>query len=1191
MTVVYVVQLSRLRFAQRVTLRGEWRRCMRRLVVLLLMSFVCLSGSNLYAFSGGTGSAGDPYLISTAAELNSVGSNSTYWASSFKLTANIDMSAYIGTSYNIIGSSTTKFTGRFDGNGFVISDLTYTTALVQDYVGMFGYTDHAYIQNVRLTNVSISSSGANIGGLIGWQNYGTTINCSTTGSVSGGNGVGGLAGNLNGDSVSKITYCYSTASVTGPVRVGGLIGLADGPVSYSYSTGTVTANSGSTSYIGGLIGDQYYATVSNCFTTGNVNVSATSSFIGGLTGNQGYSTMTNCYCTGTINGGAGNSYVGGLIGWQYGSNMTNCYSASLVNVSSTNYIGGLIGYSSTTTPSTMTACFWDTTVSTKTDGVGNQDPDPSGVTGKTTAQMKTTSTFTSAGWDFTSPVWVMPVETVTYPVLSWQPSVYGGGNGTSGYPWKIYTKSQLEYLGSHTADYNKYFIVMADIDLTGTTYTQAIIAPDTNSASGGFQGTGFNGNFNGNGHVISNMTINMPDADFAGLFGYIYGSGQVINLGVEFVNVTGRQYVGSLAGASSNVSGCYATGTVSSSGDNYVGGLTGYNSGTITGCYASPTVNGYYSTGGLTGYNNASGTISNSYATGAVNGNSYIGGLVGQNLGSVSTSYATGTADGTDYVGGLTGNNYGTISNSYATGAAAGLVFWFPPSTYHHSYYVGGLIGYNSGTVTGCFAQGSATRQGMGGSLYHAGGLVGYNISGSITSCYALGLVTGTTNVGGFVGNHYSGSITNCYSSGSVSGTTSVGGLAGHNTSGSITNSFWDTDASGQPTSAGGTGKTTAQMKTESTFTAASWDFSWVDGDSADWVLWIEGQSYPTLAWQPATFSGGGGTLADPWKIDKAQHLLYLCYNSAYYNGSYLMTADIDMSAYTGTMYKPIGTSTTKFTGDFDGGGHIVSHLTYSTSSIISNVGMFGYTSAATIQNLGLENVTVHTHGDAAGGLVGYHYRGHIYKCYTTGAVEGRDSIGGLMGAELGSTDNSYSTASVTSTGTNGGAGGLAGAISGYLLYGVRTCYSAGYVTGNANVGGLIGYSSSGLVENSFWDTETSGQPTSAGGTGKTTTQMMNRTTFTAAGWDFLAETANGTNDYWRLCTRGVSYPQMTWSFATKGDFACANGTTLVDFPYLAQHWLLTGCTYSNDYCGWADMDVSGSVDTADLLIFAENWL
>jgi hypothetical protein len=73
---------------------------------------------------------------------------------------------------------------------------------------------------------------------------------------------------------------------------------------------------------------------------------------------------------------------------------------------------------------TVTTSFWDTETSSMSDGVGNTDPDPNGVIGKTTAQMKTLSIFTSAGWDFND-VWRMCVDGVSYPRFSWEYSSYG----------------------------------------------------------------------------------------------------------------------------------------------------------------------------------------------------------------------------------------------------------------------------------------------------------------------------------------------------------------------------------------------------------------------------------------------------------------------------------------------------------------------------------------------------------------------------------------------------------------------------------------------------------------------------------------------------------------------------------------------------------------------------------------------
>jgi hypothetical protein len=85
-------------------------------------------------------------------------------------------------------------------------------------------------------------------------------------------------------------------------------------------------------------------------------------------------------------------------------------------------------------------------------------------------------------------------------------------------------------------------------------------------------------------------------------------------------------------------------------------------------------------------------------------------------------------------------------------------------------------------------------------------------------------------------------------------------------------------------------------------------------------------------------------------------------------------------------------------------------------------------------------------------------------------------------------------------------------------------------VTGNSTVGGLVGYSD-GTVSNSFWDTETSGQGTSAGGTGENTTQMKDITTFSGATWDIVAVANPSTRDtdyVWNI-VNNVTYPFLSW--------------------------------------------------------------
>ena len=164
----------------------------------------------------------------------------------------------------------------------------------------------------------------------------------------------------------------------------------------------------------------------------------------------------------------------------------------------------------------------------------------------------------------------------------------GLGDGSSGNPYQIADVNNFQQLSATPTDWSKSFILTANIDLTGLTFTQAPIAPDTDSAIEDFQGTQFTGVFDGNGHVIGYLTITAPTKDYVGLFGYIGSSGKIKNLGVKNATITGRYYVGGLVGYNNGsegvatISNSYNTGVVTGSGD-YVGGLVGYNEGgTVT---------------------------------------------------------------------------------------------------------------------------------------------------------------------------------------------------------------------------------------------------------------------------------------------------------------------------------------------------------------------------------------------------------------------------------------------------------------------------------------------------------------------------------------------------------------------------------------------------------------------------------
>ena len=211
-------------------------------------------------------------------------------------------------------------------------------------------------------------------------------------------------------------------------------------------------------------------------------------------------------------------------------------------------------------------------------------------------------------------------------------------------------------------------------DLDSTTAGYADLASPTANGGKGWQPIGgwdarFTGSFDGRGYEIRNLFINRPDEDDVGLFGGVEDSGVIKNIGVTNATALGRDLVG---------------------------GVAGFNGGTVTNSYSSSSVTGciYYHVGGLVGGNE--GTVTNSHSTGNVTGGGWVGGLVGTNIGTVSNSYSSSnvTSNG-DLIGGLVGVNEGTVTNSYSTGNVTG------------NLGVGGLVGANGyadlGTVTNSF--------------------------------------------------------------------------------------------------------------------------------------------------------------------------------------------------------------------------------------------------------------------------------------------------------------------------------------------------------------------------------------------------------------------------------------------------------------------------------------------------------
>jgi hypothetical protein len=304
--------------------------------------------------------------------------------------------------------------------------------------------------------------------------------------------------------------------------------------------------------------------------------------------------------------------------------------------------------------------------------------------------MQTAETFLN--WDTCGPEYYWMIdEGRDYPRLWWEnalgePIRHGAtltefltGTGTQDDPYLVHTADELNLIRQFPCDYGKHFRLMADIDLSGYTYDEAVIAPATWMRVH----TPFTGVFNGNGHSVSHLT--MMGGDNLGLFGVLDDNAQVRNLRVLEADINGSKSVGILAGMNSgSITRCIGGGEVV--GHNMVGGLVGSNHGSIVASKSTGTTSGEdWDAGGLVGYNG--GDIRSSYSDSQVSGNNCVGGLTGNNdlsrFGNTITDcYSTGAVAGDILVGGLVGSNWqSTISNSYSTGLVTG------------NEYVGGLVG------------------------------------------------------------------------------------------------------------------------------------------------------------------------------------------------------------------------------------------------------------------------------------------------------------------------------------------------------------------------------------------------------------------------------------------------------------------------------------------------------------------
>ena len=791
-------------------------------------------GSVAESFSGGSGTAADPYLIESGAELAYLskfcaegGNTSGLY---YELTADIDLANNVFTP--IGPSSTNQFKGIFNGAGNTISNLKIDRT--ESLSGLFGRVNGAAIQNLTIDHATITSTSGNVGALVGAA-YGT---CTITNCV------------------------VKNSSVTGGSNLtGGLIGYSGTAVSKCAVIDTTVSG---TEYVGGLIA-QIGKAVTECYTL-HVTVTATGDYAGGLIGGGNASDIANCF----VRGGSvtGDGYVGGVIGdgGSYSkAKIKTTYAAADVTAGTGEF--GLLAGGGYVTITTASSFYCSDSALTGKDSGKNTTGTP-----KTTAELKDAAILTklgsafgiyagadslkNAGFPYLLNAPALPViqpQKLASPVITWTdktaswtavPNARGYLVSLAKGSETLVTETLIETTRNYTTEIElagtgSYTITVTAIG-DGETYGNSDPAENTvtitvNTASVTFAVTAEEGRAfaedepvitltMADGKTTISLTNNTAKTIPQGTYPYEVKAKTFATL-TDTLNVTADQTVtltmhyttdwdGSTTvepqkdGETYLISNSYELAwfrdevnkgnytlnarlteninlgghpwtaisklTDTSAKTGYKGTFDG-NGKTISGLNpVGELISGKYRGAGLFGYVYTGGTVKNVTVEGAMKAEWNCGGVV---------AYLAG------------GRVENCVNRMNIT----------PRSESIYLYYVGGVVGYmtnytdNSAVIIGCRNEGSidggTTGENIGGVVGGASNSPGIsncantgNISGKasiggiaatasipITACYNTGKITGASSkIGGIVG-YSSSKVTNCYNTGAVAGAGKAG--------------------------------------------------------------------------------------------------------------------------------------------------------------------------------------------------------------------------------------------------------------------------------------------------------------------------------------------------------------------------------------------------------------------------------
>ena len=669
------------------------------LAVVLCLLVSLFSGLTISASAAsGTGTEGDPYLISSKADLELI---SQYPAASFKQTADITEAVTAP-----VLDSTKEFTGTYDGGGFSIPVTITTTST---YAGLFSKTNGATIKNLTVTgtiSTAFDYCGAFVGQAVSTAFENCTNEANITLTTATRNYIGGIAGYVAEGAVTTFTKCVNKGNLAGSVSFqlsGGILGSAAAATSGPFVTFTSCANFGTISAVsgtkvGGIMGASTSAYASagakftDCFNVGNISGNG---WLGGILGSgRAGIALTNCYNTGDISASHATRGASALFNYERAgqtASLTNCYNTGSVKYKGTTSTATLIAdeFSGTTT---YTNCYYLTADTTTNTGTADA------ATSITAAMLNAGESTAYIDYTYSD-----------HPQLASIPEP-APELGSKENPYLVENYEDLELVAQYPS---AYFKQTAEI-------------------------TAFTGTYDGNGKSIKVNIV--TETGSTGLFSTVTDA-TIKNLTVTGT-VTGAGIgVGGIAGVGSGTStfdGCVNRANVTNTtNDKFVGGIVGdcFNNNStatvLTNCvnYGSVTGSGSW-IGGITGCTPNYAIVTYCANYGDIAAGSVAGGIVGFSYSYVYKCFNAGNVTSGDLAGGIVGQhrssygdgvvdcyNLGTITATAENGVASAF---------------GGCQHSANLKFTNCYNAGEIVSSAGTQVLAQTGGTITY------TNCYAL---------------------------------------------------------------------------------------------------------------------------------------------------------------------------------------------------------------------------------------------------------------------------------------------------------------------------------------------------------------------------------------------------------------------------------------------------------------------